>query len=86
MSSHSSNFGHLDHLALLGDGERRLDVVAGHHDGPDLGLVELLDRRLRLLLDPRDSFNGGSTLGSQLYFWSKIGNIVRLIIDFGFTN
>ena len=48
---------HLDHLALLGHGERRLDVVAGDHDRPDLGVVQLLDRRLRLLLDPGETFD-----------------------------
>jgi hypothetical protein len=42
----------LNHFALLGNGEGRLDVIAGDHDRSDLRRVQLLDRRLRLFLYP----------------------------------
>ena len=42
----------LNHFALLGNGEGRLDVIASDHDRSDLRRVQLLDRRLRLLLYP----------------------------------
>ena len=42
----------LDHFAFLCDWESRLDVISGDHDRSNLRGVQLLDRRLRLLLDP----------------------------------
>ena len=43
----------LNHLALLSNWERRLDVISCHHDGPDLGIVKLLDCWLCLRLDAK---------------------------------
>ena len=41
----------LDELAVSADADGGLDVVAGHHQGHDVGLVELGDGAVRLLLD-----------------------------------
>ena len=46
-----SNLVRLDELAVPSDGDGRQDVVAGDHDGVDVGVMEALDRRVSLLLD-----------------------------------
>ena len=46
-----SNLVRLDELAVPSDGDGRQDVVAGDHDGVDVGVMEALDGRVSLLLD-----------------------------------
>lgn len=39
----------LDQLAIAADADGRQNVVASHHHGDDVGIVELFDRTVRFL-------------------------------------
>ncbi len=50
-------------------------MVPGHHDGPDLGVVQLLDGRLRLFLDPSQGIQLVHWLSHTLTVTSAVKNV-----------